>query len=118
MTNKLYLMNKIKNGCINMGIGIDDIEEILVKTGRYPNRDEVSNDALRSLMKEKPELRKDIAVELYKNDDISLSKAAEISEMHVEDFKEILEREGVKIKLPEISSSELDEEVDWILDFF
>lgn len=50
-----------------MKIVIDDIEKILVKTGRYPNRDELRKDALKSLIKEKPELKEDVAIELYKN---------------------------------------------------
>ncbi len=99
-----------------MGTVIDDIDEILIKIGRYPDRNELMKDALRSLLREKPELKEEVAIELYKNGKISLSRGAEISGTNIEDFKEILKREGVKIKVPEISSSELDEEVDWILE--
>lgn len=52
---------------------LDKIEEILLELGRYPGKRELIEDALRSLIREKPELKMDVAVELYKRGEVSLS---------------------------------------------
>lgn len=94
---------------------IDELDEILIDVGRYPNKSELMKDALRALLRAKPELRKDIAVGLYKKKAVSLSKAAEIYGSDIEDFKELLRESGVKIEVPHIPSEEIDEEVESIL---
>ncbi|MGM0510845.1 MAG: UPF0175 family protein [Thermoplasmatota archaeon] len=94
---------------------ISKLDEVLIKVGRYHDKDELMEDALRALIRSKPGLRKDLAVELYDRGEISLARGSEIAGHNLEDFKELLLEKGVKIKVPEISSEELDEEVDMIL---
>ena len=93
---------------------IDELDEILVDMGKYPNK-EVIKDALRALLRAKPELKKDVAIELYKKGVISLSRAAEIYGSNIEEFKELLKERGIKIEVPHIPVEEIDKEVESIL---
>ncbi|MBU4492110.1 MAG: UPF0175 family protein, partial [Euryarchaeota archaeon] len=54
------------------------LDEILVGMGKYPSKKELIDDALRALIRAKPELKRDMAIELYKKREVSLSRAAEI----------------------------------------
>lgn len=95
---------------------LDELDDLLADMGKYPNKKEVYNDALRALLRAKSELRRDIAVELYNKKEVSLSRAAEIYGSNIEDFKELLRERGIKIAVPDISTEEIDEEVESILD--
>lgn len=78
-----------------------DSKEIdsLVKTGRFASKSDVVRTALRVLLEENPGYKTDIAVELYKEGEVSLGRAAEIAEKDRETFKKILEEREVKIEL-------------------
>lgn len=91
------------------------LDKILVDMGKYSSREELMEDALRALLRTKPELRMDLAIELYKKKEVSLSRAAEICGLNIEDFKELLKERGIKITVPEVTSNELDREVELIL---
>ncbi len=45
---------------------LSKLDEILVGIGRYPGKKELIEDALRALLRTKPELKRDMAIELYK----------------------------------------------------
>lgn len=77
-----------------------DSKEIdsLVKTGRFASKSDVVRTALRVLKETNPEYKTDIGVELYKEGEISLGRAAEIARTDRESFKEILKERGVKIE--------------------
>ncbi len=94
---------------------LSKLDEILVSIGKYPGKKELMEDAFRALLRAKPELKVDLAVELYKKKEISLSKAAEISGLNVEDFKELLRERGIKTSIPAIPSEDIDKEVERIL---
>lgn len=94
---------------------LSKLDEILVGIGKYPGKKELMEDAFRALLRAKPELKMDLAVELYKKKEISLSKGAEISGLNVEDFKELLRERGIKISIPAIPSEDIDKEVERIL---
>jgi len=88
---------------------LSDLDGILLRIGKYENMRELIEDALRALHRAKPELRRDAAVE------VSLSRAAEICGMNVEDFKELLKERGIKISVLSIPVEEIDKEVERIL---
>ena len=94
---------------------LDEFDEILVDIGKYPNKEELMKDALRALLRAQPELKKEIAVELFRKGAVSLSRAAEIYGSNIEDFKELLKERGIKIKIPHIPIEEIDKEVENIL---
>lgn len=99
-----------------MKTALSKLDEILVSTGRYPSKKELIEDALRALIRAKPELKRDVAIELYKKNEVSLSRAAEICGLNIEDFKELLKERGIKIPVPSIPVEEVDEEVERILE--
>jgi predicted HTH domain antitoxin len=94
---------------------LGELDELLVDIGRYPSKKELREDAMRALLRAKPELRRDMAIELYKKKKVSLSKAAEICGVNIEDFKELLKERGIKVPIPEISLEEMDKEIEKIL---
>ena len=66
----------------------------LIRAGYYKDKDKVLDDAFRTMLEVRPALKTEIAVELYKEGRISLSRAAEIAGMSAEGFKNILEQRG------------------------
>lgn len=92
---------------------LDDLS-ILIERGIYSNRDELINDAFRALLRSKPHLREELAIELYKRHKVSLSRAAEICGVNLEDFKELLKEKDIKVSIPEIGK-EVSKEVEGIL---
>ncbi|MEA1999990.1 MAG: UPF0175 family protein [Euryarchaeota archaeon] len=57
-----------------------------------------SEDAIVILLEKGLEIGREIAVNLYKNGDVSLWKASEIARMNLEEFKDVLSRRAIKIK--------------------
>jgi len=82
-----------------MGYAIEKEINSLVGIGYYETEGEVIADAVRALLEKKPELRREIAIYLYKNGELSLWKASEIARMNIEEFKDVLSRRGIKIKV-------------------
>ena len=62
----------------------------LVKAGYYSSKSDVVKDALRTFLGSKKNLRMAAAVELYKDREVSLGKAAEIADVGIIEFKEML----------------------------
>jgi len=71
----------------------------LVRSKIYKKEDDVVVDALKALLEKKPQLRQEIAVDLYKNNDVSLWKASEIARMNIEEFKSILRSKGIRVEV-------------------
>ncbi|MCL0060382.1 UPF0175 family protein [Dehalococcoidia bacterium] len=95
---------------------LSEVDKILVGIGRYPGRKELIEDALRALIRSKPELRMDVAIELYRKREVSISRAAEICGLNIEDFKELLKSRGIRISVPSIPVREIDDELRRILE--
>ncbi len=75
-------------------------EEIdaIIKTGYYDNRSEFIRDAVRLFLDQKPEIRLVAAIELYRADRITISRAAEIAGVPFEKMKDILNDEGILLR--------------------
>lgn len=71
----------------------------LVRSKIYKKEDDVVVDALKALLEKKPQLRQEIAVDLYKNSEVSLWKASEIARMNIEEFKDILMSKSIRIEV-------------------
>ena len=63
----------------------------------YKSEGALLEDALRALLNFKPELKVEIGVELYRNEEVSLSRAAELAGMDLESFKDVLKARGLKL---------------------
>src|SRR5438128_6536910 len=79
-----------------------DVVTVLIERGIYKDREAMTHDALRALLRSKPELRGQLAVALYQRGDISLTRAAEISGLDIESCKELLREAGVARRIPPI----------------
>ncbi|NJD78913.1 MAG: hypothetical protein FIB08_17775 [Candidatus Methanoperedens sp.] len=69
----------------------------LIDAGVYGNTAEAVRDALRHLLREYDE--KEIAVVLYRQEKVSLAKAASIAGVSITRMKEILIEKGIKPRL-------------------
>ena len=88
----------------------------LIKCGYYTSINEAVKDAFRTLLNAKPELRTVVAVELYKEGDVSLGKAAEIAGVTKIEFKDILSDKGIRREVSSRSAEELKKGVEMIKD--
>ena len=71
-----------------------DIETIAT-LGGYESADAVITDAVRELLRQRPELRLSLAVEKYRSEEVSLNRAAELAEVSPERFKTELAERGI-----------------------
>jgi Arc/MetJ-type ribon-helix-helix transcriptional regulator len=85
----------------------DEID-VLVESGEYSSRSDVMRDAFREFLRNNPEKRTRAAVELYREEKVSLMRAAEIAEIDLEGFKDELEKREVSIKTASGDSEELE----------
>lgn len=72
----------------------DDLDT-LASVGGYDDSEAVVEDAIRSLLRRRPELRRSLAVEKYRSGEVSLNRAAEIAGSSVEEFKDELAERGI-----------------------
>jgi hypothetical protein len=70
--------------------------ESLVRIRSYGSRDAVISDAVRALLVLKPG-KIEVALDLYKNGEVSLWRAAEIAGLYLEEFKELLASRSIRI---------------------
>ena len=78
---------------------VEDGINALVGQKIYNSKDAVIIDAIRALLELKPNLKIEIAINLYKNKKISLWKAEEKAGLEMEEFKEILSARNIKIEI-------------------
>ena len=69
--------------------------EAVIKSGVYADETELYEEAIRTLFEVKSDLKMIAAVELYKKEEVSLEKAAEVAGVNVIQFKEILSQKGI-----------------------
>jgi predicted HTH domain antitoxin len=72
--------------------------DALIKVGYYSDREEFVEDAIRAFFELRKEMRIVAVVELYKREEISISKAAELAGLNIEEMKRVLADKGVVIK--------------------
>lgn len=70
--------------------------DALIRAGYYSSISEAAKDAFRTLLDTKPALKLASSIELYKSEEVSISKAAELAGMNLEDFKRILSERGIR----------------------
>lgn len=75
---------------------LDEDIDAIVRTGAYSDSRELIRHALEVLLLANPSLRRSLAVRLYREDKVTLSRAAEIAGLDIEGMKELLASEGVE----------------------
>ena len=84
----------------------------LVDADLYPDEDSVVRDALRSLLRTRPEMRLELAVRRYEaEEDLSLARAASIAGVSFDQMKDLLAERGVRLRLGPASVEEAQAEV-------
>jgi predicted HTH domain antitoxin len=73
----------------------------VVQAGEYKSKEEAIGHALEVLLAANPPLRVKTAVELYRREKVTLTRAAEIAGLELETFKEQLAERGVSIHIDE-----------------
>lgn len=92
---------------------VEYILEVSEKFGY--TRETMVRDAINLLLAANKELREKIAVELYKDDRISLGKASEIAELPYEEMKDLLSKNNIPIRRGPESIEELREKAKNLL---
>ena len=85
--------------------------QTLVEAKLYPNQDAVIQDAMRSLLQEKPQLRVELAIHRYQTEEISLAKAAHLASLSFDRMKALLVQRGIQPRLGPADEAEARQEI-------
>jgi predicted HTH domain antitoxin len=91
----------------------------LVDANLYPDEESVVRDALRSLLRTRPEMRLELAVRRYEaEEDLSLARAASIAGVSFDQMKALLHERGIPLRLGPTSVEEAQAEVTELKSWF
>jgi len=71
------------------------------------NKSEIINKALKMYLDANKELKEKLAVELYKEEKVSLGKACEVADISYEEMKELLRKNNIQIRRGPVSLKDL-----------
>lgn len=94
-----------------LSVSVDRKVKALVNAGYYSSELELMKDAIRSLFRDNAELNVNAAIELYKEEEISLSKASEMAGMTTIEFKEVLGKRGFIREIEARSAVQIDQKL-------
>lgn len=84
----------------------------LVQARLYPDDEAAIRDAVSALLREKPQMRVEVAIYRYQTGEISLGKAAESASVSFEKMREILVNRGIPLRLGPATVEEMVEEIE------
>jgi predicted HTH domain antitoxin len=84
----------------------------LVKAGIFRNRTEAVREALRVLFATRPQLSVEAAIQLYREGDVTLGRAAEIAGITRWEFETLLADRGIVRLVTPDSTEELEQQVE------
>lgn len=90
-------------------IDVEESIDILRRKGRFSSREEFLDEAVRSFLRENPDLRIELAVEQFQSESVSLNRAAEIAGVSSEEFKDILSDRGIEREASFLSDEERED---------
>jgi predicted HTH domain antitoxin len=90
---------------------IKEETDLYVESGFFDNRSELIREALRDYLDKLRSRHKDIAIELYRQDKISLGKAARLSGVGYERMKDILAQRKIPIRASPANPREADDDL-------
>lgn len=103
---------------LNGGIAMEKLTpQSLVEAQIYPSETDVIQDALRYLLRARPDVRINLAVYRYTVEDISLAKAASLAGVSWPTMRDILRERGVALRLGPQTISEARQELEAIEDY-
>lgn len=71
------------------------------------NKSEIINKALKMYLDANKDLKEKLAVELYKEEKVSLGKACEVADISYEEMKELLRKNKIQIRRGPVSLKDL-----------
>lgn len=85
--------------------------EALLRTGLYQSRDELVSEAMRNLLLNNKTLRLELALELFRADEVSLGRAAEIAGINRWAFQETLHERNIPIIIEAESAEAMEDDL-------
>lgn len=85
--------------------------QTFVEAKLYPDQEAVIQDAMRSLLQEKPQLRIELAIHRYQTEEISLAKAAHLAGLSFDRMRALLVQRGIQPRLGPANEAEAREEI-------
>jgi predicted HTH domain antitoxin len=85
--------------------------DALIRTGLYHSRDEIISEAIRNLLMNNKALRLELALELFRADEVSLGRAAEIAGLDRWQFQEILRDRHIPILIEAEPADAMDKDI-------
>ena len=82
--------------------------DALARMRSYGSREAVISDAVRALLVLKPGLKMEVALDLYKNGEVTLWRAAEMAGLCLEEFKELLASRSIRIEVGSSNEESLE----------
>lgn len=89
-----------------------------VEARLYQSEEDVMQDALRHLLRARPELRIQLAVHCYQTEEISLAKAASLAGVCWAQMKDILVERGIHLSLGPETLEAAEKEAQALRDYF
>jgi predicted HTH domain antitoxin len=89
-----------------------------VSAGLYQDVSEALQEAVKTWLAVKPNIRLEVAIELFKNSDVTLERAAEIAGINRWLFQDILTQRGIKIMIETDSKENITKAVEEIKETF
>ncbi len=89
--------------------------QTLVEAHLYPTREAAIEDALRALLRDKPQLRIELAIHQYRTEDISLAQAAHLAGISFDHMKALLVERNIQPRLGPADTAEAQAEVAALL---
>jgi len=84
----------------------------------YDSEEDLIQDALRHLLRSRPELRIQLAIHRYKTQELSLAKAANLAGVSWAQMKDILIERGIELHLGPETLTEAEAEVETLRNYF
>lgn len=91
--------------------------EDFVNAQLYKNKDAVIQDALRHLLRNRPDFRVQLAIYRYQQESVSLAKAAELAGVSWWQMRDILLEQGIDPALGPETTEEAQVEVDQLRNY-
>jgi predicted HTH domain antitoxin len=85
--------------------------EVMLRIGHWTTPDQLLSEALEALLAAHPDLREQVAVELFQHQVVSLARAAELAGMDQWSFREVLKRCNVALVVEVPDPATMDETI-------
>jgi len=89
--------------------------EAIVNAGIFKDRSDVLREAINTFFAVKPKMRLEAAIQLFKDNRVTLGRAAEIAGIDRWQIKDVLVDRGINIIVECDDSEEMDRRISWLL---